>query len=115
MKIKEEWNKLIIIITKLVTFKSFDAVSMLSNTSLLIHDTAYSYDNKIVLNPQYTIPSSRYTGLKLMQKVWNDFKQHKVHGLVLIPYNNGSYHYIEEFIHDIIRFNMTINTDWYTL
>ena len=90
-----------------------DTVSNLSNTSLLIHDTAFVYGNKIVLNPYYYLPT-KYTGIKLMHQVWSDFKQDKVHGLVMIPYTNGTYHYIQEFIHDIIRWKLTINTDWYT-
>lgn len=92
-----------------------DTVCSLSNTSLVIHDTAFVYGNKTVLNPYYFLPSSKYSGMELMQKVWDDFKQDKVHGLVMIPYTNGTYHYIEEFIHDVIRFKLTINTDWYTM
>ena len=92
-----------------------DAVSIRSNTSIVIHDTAVSYYNRTVLNPSYIIPSTQYSGMELMRKVWGDFKQDKIHGLVLVPYTKASYEFIDEFIHDVIRFNMTINTDWYTM
>lgn len=92
-----------------------DAVSIRSNTSIVIHDTAVSYYNNTVLNPSYTVPSTQYSGMDLMRKVWSDFKQDKIHGLVLVPYTKASYEFIDEFIHDVIRFNMTINTDWYSM
>jgi len=91
-----------------------DTICSLSDTNLLIHDTAVVYGNRTVLNPSYFLPSAHYSEGRLMQKVWDDFKKDKVHGLVMIPYSNSTYQFIEEFIHDIIRFNITISTDWYT-
>lgn len=93
-----------------------DAVAKLSNTSLIIiQDSGVVYGNKTVLRPSYTVPAGKYSDLNLMVAVWDDFKQKKIHGLVMIPYNNASYHYVHEFIHDIIRFNLTINTDWWNM
>lgn len=92
-----------------------ETVGSLSNTSIVIHHTALTYGNKIVLRPYYFLPSTQYTGMELMHRVWNDFKQHKIQGLVMIPYTNATYHYVNEFIHDIIRWKHTINTDWYSM
>lgn len=93
-----------------------DAVAKLSNTSLIIiDDSTLVYGNKIVIRPSYVLPAGKYSDMDLMMAVWNDFKQKKVHGLVMIPYNNASYHYVHEFIHDIVRFNLTINTDWWDM
>ena len=91
-----------------------NAVSMLSNSSIIIHNSAaFQYDKKTVLRPTYFLPSKKYDEFRLMKKVWNDFKEKKIFGLTLCPFNNATYHYIEDFIHDIARFNLTINTSWY--
>ena len=112
---KSNYYKFIPYVTAGTSNLVVDTVCSLSNTSIVIHDTAFVYGNKTVLNPSYYLPSSQYSGMELMQKVWSDFQHEKIKGLVMIPYTNGTYHYIEEFIHDIIRWNLTINTDWYTM
>ena len=41
-------------------------------------------------------------------KVWNDMKNKNVKGVVMIPYSHHTHKYLEEFIHDLVRFNINI-------
>lgn len=41
-------------------------------------------------------------------KVWNDMKNNIVKGIVMIPFSHHTHNYLNEFIHDLVRFKINI-------
>lgn len=62
-----------------------------------------------VLRPSYFLPTTDNRSLSSIDvSVWTDYYEGAVHGLVMIPYSQRSLEYLDEFIRDSFRFNITI-------
>ena len=96
--------------------EDLDAIPML-NTSLIISPYRFSIANRSVVSPNYYGPllKSYKDNITLWTRVWTDLRDDKIKGYMLFPYTEATLNMMEEYIHDLIRFEKTINTKWYSL
>tara|TARA_A100001015_G_scaffold319628_1_gene443111 strand:- start:4107 stop:4682 length:576 start_codon:yes stop_codon:yes gene_type:complete len=94
-----------------------DAMSSLINSSIIISDESFSYDNHTVMVPRYYTPflKNYKNNMTIMRKVWTDVKDENIYGLMLFPYTETTNKMIVEVLHDLIRFKKSINMHWYAL
>ena len=96
--------------------RDMDAMHQL-NTSLVLSRYQFSIPNHTVVVPNYYKPLSidYEDKMELITKVWEDIRDDKIYGYMLFPYTKSTLQIIEEMIHDIVRFEKTINTKWYNM
>lgn len=92
--------------------EEFNAISMLMKklklpVSVVASNTFVPFQT--VLRPSYFLPTKNNRSiLSIDVSVWTDYYEGVVHGLVMIPYSKRSLEYLDEFIRDSFRFNITI-------
>jgi len=93
-----------------------DAMTML-NTSLVVSPYRFNIIKRTVVAPNYYGPCLKtFTeNITLWTKVWEDLRDNSIRGYMLFPYTRATLDMMEEFIHDVKRFEKTINLDWYNI